>query len=55
MQFFGISGDGIMVKTETKANTQFSLVGHILAPQHQILQDASLQMTDSPIYIDAVS
>jgi hypothetical protein len=42
-------------KRRPKLIHDYSLAGYILAPQHKILQDASLRMRESPIYIDAVS
>jgi hypothetical protein len=42
-------------KRRPKLIHDYSLAGYILAPQRKILQDASLRMRESPIYIDAVS
>jgi hypothetical protein len=45
----------LWLKRRPKLIHDYSLAGYILAPQRKILQDASLRMTESPIYIDAVS
>ena len=44
----------LWLKRRPKLIHDYSLAGYILAPQRQILWDASLQMTESPIYTDAV-
>mgnify|MGYP006159060811 FL=1 len=45
----------LWLKRRPKLIHDYSLVGYILAPQCQIMRDASLRMTETPIYTDAVS
>jgi hypothetical protein len=41
-------------KRRTKLIHDYSLVGYILSPNPQIMNDASERMLDSPIYSDAI-
>jgi hypothetical protein len=45
----------LWLKRRPKLIHDYSLAGYILAPQRKILQNASVRMHESPIYIDAVS
>jgi len=45
----------LWLKRRPRLIHDYSLVGYILAPQCQIMRDASLRMTETPIYTDAVA